>query len=279
MKYKIIADSSLETNEYLAPILQVSFAPFKIAVEEREFIDDDTLDIDELLAAIAKSKLPSRTAAPSPESFLQYIDESLDCAFIVTISSKLSGSYNAAFVARAVAKERYPHTKVHIFDSLGAGSGETTVAIQIKECMDAGMSFEETVEYVENFTKNDQLYFILDNLDTLIKNGRMNSVKGLIASLLHIKPVLGDDGDGNIKLFSTERTYTKAIDKMVTFISESTFELAKRTCVIAQCSAYSRANLVAEKLMRLNLFRDVQIVPMKGLSSTYANAGGLIIAF
>ena len=278
MKYKIIGDSSLDVNQELEDWLQPSYAPFTIMVEDKNFLDDEHLIVSDLLKEIASSREVSKTAAPSPHDYLRQMKGDYEGVFIITLSSKLSGSYNSAMVAKDLAKEEYPNLKVHVVDSLAASAGQTTLAIQIQECIEKGMNFEEIVSHVERFRDNDQLYFLLDNIDTLVKNGRMSVIKGIVAQLLHIKPILGDNGEGEIGLYDKARTYSKALDKLAALLSGTKYDAENRTLVIAHCCAQQRAELLRAKVAAQRLFKNIVIVSMKGLSSTYANAGGLVCA-
>jgi DegV family protein with EDD domain len=269
MKYKIIGDSSLDMNEELLKRLQASCAPLRISVGEDHFLDDGTLNLKAFMDIVASSNQVVKTAAPSPSDFLQYMSEEYDGVFIITLSSKLSASYSSALIARDLAKEAYPELKVHVVDSLAASAGQTTIAIRIQECIDKGMDFEEIVREAEAFRDNDQLYFLLDNIDTLMKNGRMSRLKGLVAQLLHIKPILGDNGQGEIELFDKARTYSKALEKLAEKIYSTALDTSNRVLVIAQCFAQERAEELKRMVSENRQFQDIIIVPMKALSSVY----------
>jgi DegV family protein with EDD domain len=279
MNYKIIGDSSLDLTEELKTKMDVSIAPLYITVGNTTFTDNELLDLNFMMEQIALEDQTPKTAAPPPHEFLQYFDENLDAVFIITLSSKLSGSYNAAMLAKDLASETFPHVRVHVFDSLSASSGQTTLALKIHECAEAGMDFDAIVETVEDYKNNDQVYFLIDNLDTFIKNGRMSKLTGRIAQFLHIKPILGDDGNGEIELFGKERTYSRALAKLAEMISSTKFAAEERVLVIAQCFAESRAELLKQMIASKRTFKDIIIVPMRGLSSVYANIGGLVCAF
>ncbi len=278
MKYKIIGDSSMDMNEELKQWINPGYAPLILTVAEKVFVDDENLDIHLLMDTIANSKDVVKTAAPSPSDFLKYMSADLDGVFIITLSSKLSGTYNSAMVAKDLAKEQFPDLKVHVIDSLAASSGETTIAILIQQCIEKDMLFEEIVQAAENFKSDNELYFILDNIDTLIKNGRMSLLKGLFAQLLHIKPILGADRQGEIGLFDKARTYSKALEKMAELLYTTKLDAENRVMIITHCFAEERANLLKEMIETKRKFKDIIIVPMKGLSSVYANVGGLICA-
>ena len=276
MKYQIIGDSSLDLNEGLTEWIKPTYAPFYIEVEDRTFVDDETLDLKELLEAIHSSKKTCKTAAPTPMDYIKCVDDDSDGVFIIALSSKLSGSYNSALVAKELLLEKKPNVKVHVVDSLTASAGETTLAIAIQKAIDAGQSFEEIVETVENQKQCDQTLFMLEDISTLMKNGRMSLLKGSIAQFLHIKPILGENGTGEIKLFDKARTTSAALNKLKDMYLSQPYDVSDRTLIIAHCMALEKAEILKSLIEKENKYKDVQIVAMKGLSSVYANLGGLV---
>ena len=279
MNYKIIGDSSLDINEELQKRLNVSWAPLRMTLEDETFIDDENLNLKYMMEQIDKSSEVIKSAAPAPSDFLKYMSSEQDGVFIITLSSQLSASYNSAMIAKDLAKEKFPGLKVHVIDSLAASSGQTSLAIFLQDCFDQNMDFETIVEKVEERKHNDGLYFLLDNIDTLVKNGRMSLLKGLFAQLLHIKPILSANEKGEIDLVDKARTYTKALEKLAEHIYTTALDAQNRVLVIAQCFAQERAEKLKEIVSSKRDFKDIVIVPMKGLSSVYANVGGLVCAY
>ena len=114
MKRRIIADSSCDLNDSLKEKLDISLVPFTIDVEDERFTDDRDLEVNKLIDAMKKSPNPVKTSCPSPGDFAsEYMG--LDAVFAVTISSKLSGTYNAAFLAKEMIQEKYPESFIHVF--------------------------------------------------------------------------------------------------------------------------------------------------------------------
>ena len=122
MNFKIICDSSsdLKTNYLEGKNIKFDVIPLIIRVDNYEFIDDDNLNVNTMLEASENSKNVSRSSCPSPNDFLKAIDD--ECFnFIVTISKKLSGSYNSAVLAKSMSKN---NENVFVIDDKGtAGNG------------------------------------------------------------------------------------------------------------------------------------------------------------
>lgn len=278
MKYKIVADSSCDLNEELKERLNISLVPFKIDVDDKSFIDDIHLDNMELVNAMKNSPNPVKTSCPSPGDFVAEFNDA-DNIFVVTISSQLSGTYNAAILAKKMVEEENPEKFIHVFDSKSASIGETLIAIKISELIEERLSNQEIVETVEKYIKQMNTYFILESLDNLIKNGRISKTKGLIANVLNLKPIMGDDGDGNIELVENHRGTKKAFRRLTEIIGEKGVKLEEKILAISHVNALERAEGLKRDIERLYNFKDVILVKTAGLSSAYAYDGGIILAY
>jgi len=278
MDYKIVADSSCDLNEELKKKLNISLVPFKIDVEDKTFVDDEDMDTIELINAMKNSPNPIRTSCPSPGDFVKEFKES-DNIFVITISSKLSGTYNAAVVAKEMIQEEYPEKFIHVFDSKSASIGETLIALKIKEAIDKGLNNMEVVEEVEKYINKCTTYFILESLDNLIKNGRISRTKGLIANVLNLKPIMGSTEDGEIKLVENVRGTKKAFKRLVEIIGESGVKFEERILAISHTNALEKAEGLKRDIESKYRFKEIILVKTAGLSSGYAYDGGIILVY
>ena len=230
-----------------------------------------------MLNDIKNSKVVSKTAAPTPESFMKDI-EGYDEIYMVSISSKLSGSHNSANIAKTMIEEENPNIKVHVFDSKSAACGETQVVSKIQSLFEKNESFENIVKETEKFIESMGTIFVLEDLDTLIKNGRISKVAGFVASALSIYPIcIGVDGEINIK--HNPRGLKKAMSKMVDTIGELVENTSDRILYITHIRDEKRANAVKELAQKAYNFKDIKIFEGTGLSAVYANKNGIIMAF
>ena len=278
MDYKIVADSSCDLNDDLREKLNVRHVPFRIDVDDEQFVDNKDIDIDKLIRHMKNSDNPVKTSCPSPGDFAREYMEAAS-VFAITISGKLSGAYNAAFTAKTMVEEKHPEKFIHVFDSKSASVGETLVAIKVQELIDKKIEDLEIVKKVENYIQEMKTFFILESLDNLIKNGRISKTKGLVANILNLKPIMGDDGDGNIQLVENNRGSKKAFKRLVEIIGETGERLEEKTLGIAHANALEKAENLKDEIEKLYNFKNIVIVRARGLSTAYANDGGIILAF
>ena len=277
MSYKIVVDSCCELPEELKHDPRYEIVPLTLIVgDSYERLDDDGFDQKEFLRAVAECPVSPKSACPSPEKYMEAYRTDADHVYVVTLSSKLSGSYNSAVLGKNLYHETYGEKQIYVVDSRSASCGETQIAMQIARWEDEGMGYEEITEKVEKFTDGMHTYFVLDNLDTLRKNGRLSGVKALVASTLSIKPVMAGD-QGSIVQLGQSVGIKKALAKMVDYVVRDVVDAEKKCLMITHCNNPERANSVKEQILAKVKFKDVLIMDTAGISSMYANDGGVIV--
>lgn len=278
MKFKIIADSCCDLTKEMEKEIDVTIVPLTIEIDGVRYVDDDTLNIDDFLKVMRKSPNLPLTSCPSPNDYMEQFKGEEDNIFVITLSSELSGSYNSAVLAKEMYLEENEHKNIHIFNSYSACAGEALIAIRLRELIDEGKDFDTIVREMSEKIDDMQTIFVLEKLDNLKKAGRLSLVQELLINALNIKLILGATNEGTIKSFKKARG-SKALGKMVDLIGDFGTVTANKVLAIAHCNAYEKALQVKEKIQSIYPFKDVVIVPTRGISTTYANEGGIVLAY
>lgn len=278
MSFHIVADSCCELTVDMKKRGNIEIAPLTLEVGGESILDDETFDQKYFLKRVAECPECPKSACPSPEYFRTAFLNGAKHCYAVTLSAQLSGSYNSAVLGANLAQEEDEDLKIHVFNSRSASIGETLIVKKIVECEEAGMSFERVVETVELYISTQHTYFVLENLETLRKNGRLSKTKALVASALKIKPVMGATSEGDIVQLDQARGINKALMKMVDAIVNDAQHVENKTLAISHCNCPERAEMVKEALLERLAVQDVFVLDTQGVSSMYANDGGIIIA-
>ena len=125
-------------------------------------------------------------------------------------------------------KKKHKDKKIHVVDSRSASCGEAQIALKAMELEEQGLSFEEIVKRLEDFRDEMNTYFVLNNLETLRKNGRLTGVKALVASTLNIKPVMGATAEGTIIQLGQAIGFKKALQKLADTVVQGRRTLRKK---------------------------------------------------
>lgn len=278
--YKIIVDSCGELPEELKQDGHFSTVSLELEVDGCRIIDDETFDQLDFLRRVKESPTGPKSSCPSPEQYMSAYEGEAEHVYVVTLSDKLSGSYNSAVLGKNLYEEEHgaDGKKIYVFNSRSASIGETLIAIKAQEYEEAGLSFEEIVEKTESYIDSMNTYFVLETLETLRKAGRLTNLKAFIANTLNIKPVMGATDDGMICQLGQARGINKALEKMVQTMIDKTKDCETKILAISHCNCPERAQLVKEKIEKLAKFKKIIIINTAGISSMYANDGGVIMA-
>ena len=277
MTYKIIGDSCTDITEEMKQEGLVSLVPLTLSIEGEEFVDDDTFNQKIFIEKMKASEECPKSACPSPERYMQEFEGQEEC-YVITLSSRLSGSYNSAVVAKEMYLEEHPDAKIEIVDSRSASCGQALLAMKIKEFKEKGLNFSEVKKKITEFRDNMETRFVLESLENLRKNGRLSKMTYTICNVLNIRPVMRAD-DGEIVKVDQVRGHNKALMRMVEHIAQDAKAALKETIVIAHCNNKERAEMVKREILKRVPFKKSFIVETAGVATLYANEGGIIVSY
>ncbi len=271
MKVRIVSDSSSDLHE-LSGVDYVS-VPLKIVTEDKEYVDDKNLDVPDMVEELKTYKKKSGTACPGQGEWLEAF-QGADWIFGITITSKLSGAYNAARLAKEEFLEEYPDKKVYIIDSHSTGPGMILMIEKLKALIESGMPFEAICEAIEEYKKHVGLIFCLESINNLANNGRVNHAVAKIAGVLGIR-IVGIEEDGDLSLQAKCRGEKSALNEIMNIVKRLGYNGQK--IIINHCLNEG----IAMKLKKMiqDEYENAQIVIGRngGLCSFYAEKGGVII--
>lgn len=274
MKYKIIVDSSsdLIKDDFKNENIDFEVIPLTIHIKNEEFKDTENLDIVDMLNKMNASSEKATSSCPSPGNYLEAM--TADYNFVVTITSKLSGSYNSATLASNMLEDK----KCFIIDSKGTAGLLEIIMNKLVSLINQGLEYDEICQKISEFRDTTNLFFMLDKFDNLVKNGRMSKITAFVAKLVHITPIC-QAVDGEIKIYQKVRTKSMAFKKMIEAICLSDIDFSNRVCIISHAFDLQTATYLKDELSKVASFKEIIIRPMRGLCSFYALEGGIIISY
>ena len=276
MSYKIVVDSCCELPQEYKKDARFEIVSLGLEVGEYRMMDDESFDQRDFLAKVAACPSCPKSSCPSPESFREAYHCDADNIYVITLSSKLSGSFNSAVLGRELYGEKYGKKNIYICDSKSASGGEAQIAFKAMELEEAGFSFEEVVKRLEEFRDKLKTYFVLDNLETLRKNGRLTGVKAFVATTMNIKPLMIGD-DGMIAQRGQAIGIKKALARLADMVVAEAENPEERSLVITHCNCLARAESIKQMVLDKIKVKKVLIMDTAGISSMYANDGGVIV--
>ena len=281
MTWNIVSDSSCDLRMAAFESDRVRFetVPLRIQVGEREFLDNDDLVVPDLLDAMSQEKSASSTACPSPAAFARAF-EAGDCTVCFTISSNLSGTYNAAVMGREMALEEHPAKKICVIDSKSTAGAMVLLIRKAKELMEADETgdFEDICDQLRLYQAALRTCFTLENFDNLIKNGRMRPLVGTLLHSLGIHVIADATPQGTIHVADKARGEAKTY-KTITALMKSSKDCTGAEVVISHCENMAGALKLKQQILEDLPVKSVDVLSCRGLTSFYAMEKGLIIGY
>ncbi|MGI6280483.1 MAG: DegV family protein [Acutalibacteraceae bacterium] len=221
MSIKIFTDSSTDLTQKWTG--QINVIPIAVRFGDTEYLDGQTIDTDEFYKKLENSDVLPTTSQVSPSTFeniFEEVTQNGDQAIVITISSKLSGTFQSA----CIAAEKYPN--VRIVDSLNVTIGAGVLVQYAAECVAAGMELNELAEHLVNIRENVKLIALVDTLEYLKKGGRISKTVAFAGGLLNIKPIISV-AEGELALIGKARGTKQGNSFLIEKIKELGVDYAK----------------------------------------------------
>jgi len=274
MENKIVMDSAGDLRAF--EDIAYTCVPLKITAGEREFVDDSAMDVEEMVRYLKSYKGKAVTACPGVGDYLEAFGDAQN-VYCVTITSGLSGSYNAAMVAARTYQEQHPDRRIHVFDSLTAGPEMMLLAEKIRDLVKEKVSFDAVVEKVKAYQQKIRLMFSLESLHNLANNGRVSVAVATVAGILGIRLLGKASDEGTLEPVSKVRGEKKLVPELVRHLCAMGYNGGRvriRHCFNAN-TAMQLKNALLERFPAAN----IGIGHTGGLCSFYAEQGGLLVGF
>ena len=274
MSYKIISDSSSD----VLSMEDVAYAsvPLKIITDEKEYVDDAHLDVAGMIADLQKYKGVSKSSCPNSQEWKEAF-EGYDHVFCVTITSGLSGSFNAARLAVEEYMQKNPGKLGHVIDTLSVGPEAVLIMEKLKELIAQKLDFQEIINRINEYKTRTHLIFSLDSLRNLANNGRVSHAVAKVAGVLGIRIIGKASNEGTLEITNKSRGADRALSDIVKNMMKTGYEggIAR----IHHCQNFKAAEKLREMITREFPGAMIKIQETRALCSFYAEAGGLLVGY
>lgn len=273
-KIKIVADSSSD----VLGLENIAFAStsLKIITKDREFIDDENLDVQEMIDYLDKYKGKIQSSCPNIEDWLGAFADA-DDIICVTITSAMSGSFNAANAAKKIYEEENPDRRVFILDTLSTGPEMRLALDKLNEYVKQGLSFEEMCSKIQEYKKHTGLTFMLKSLKNFANNGRVSHILAKIVGVFGICIVGKASTQGTLEPVAKVQGENKSLKEIVNILIKN--GLNKGKVYISHCRNENGANKLVDMIKNTFELVKVKVFECRGLCSFYAENGGLLVGY
>lgn len=277
-KWKIVADSGCDYRQLnnLAPDTEFVSVPLTIQIGADTFVDQADLEIDKMMEVMYASSEAASSACPSPQAY-QTAFEGAENVVVITLTGGLSGSFNAARVARDMFVEEHPEVNIHLIDSLSAGGEMDLIVDEINRLISTGLEFDELVQAITAYQENSKLLFVLAKVDNLVKNGRLSKLLGTVVGLLNIRMVGEASSEGKLELLQKARGHKKSVTAAFDEMKKAGYKGGR--IVMAHRNNAKFFQQFSDLVKAEFASAVIEEVPTSGLCSFYAEEGGLLMGY
>ena len=273
-KTKIVADSSCDL--FALQSVEFATAPMKMVTDERDFVDDASLDVPAMVDYFDRYKGKSKSSCPNTTDWIDAFGDA-DDVFCVTITSGLSGSYNSACAAKKIYEAEHEGARVFVIDSLSAGPEITLVVEKLEECIKCGMAYEDICDTITAYLKKTGLVFMLKSLKTFANNGRVSPIVARLVGIAGICIVGKASNEGTLEPMHKCRGEKRSLETLVKDLEAEGFRSGKIS--IGHCQNEDAANRLRAMILEAFTGAQVEVHGFRGLCSFYAEKGGVLVGF
>jgi DegV family protein with EDD domain len=274
MSVKIITDSTSDISTELAGKLDIEVVPVYIRFGETVYRDGIDISTGEFYRKLTTSPDHPATSQPSPEDFINVYQEHIkdsDGIVTITISSKISGTYNSAELAKTMLDAPHP---IKIIDSKFNSAGLGLVAIAAAEMARSGASFSEVIDEANRVIDQVRMFGMFQTMTYLARSGRVNKAIATASRLLNVMPQL-TFRDGEILPAGFVRTLTKGVDRIYDFVMN---QLPVSELTIVHSAILDQANQLKQRVSELIPEKSISIVELGAGLGVHGGPGVLLVA-
>lgn len=279
MKWAVVTDSASDMacmKSELSDGVAFDTVALKLNVGDKEFVDDENINVDDMMKALASYNGKSGSAAPSPGEWKEAFEKA-DNIVAITISSALSGSYSSAKAGIDMILEEYPEKRVLLIDSKSTGGGMMLLAKKALELAKQDVNFDTMKAEMDKYFHKVKVLFVLENMDNLMKNGRVSKFEGSMAAILGIKIMGEGSAEGTLNVLKKARGKMQAYDKLLDRLYERGYQGGR--IIIGHCNNEQKADYLKKKVLEKFEKAKIEVRKLRGLDSFYAENGGIIVGY
>ncbi|HHT98302.1 MAG TPA: DegV family protein [Clostridiales bacterium] len=277
MKIKIITDSTSDISQKDAKDKGIVVVPLKVLFGQEEYRDGIDMETDSFYQKLCSEDEVPTTSQPSPADFLKVYEEAKDAnesIIVITISEKLSGTYQSAVIAKDLAE----YDSIYVVDSMNTVTGLRILVDHAIKMRDEGKEIAEIVNKLEEIKHKIVLFGIVDTLEYLHKGGRLSRSSSIIGSFLNFKPIINLK-DGLINAVGKTRGFNKAVFKVYDLIEELGGIDDNYPVVFGYTAESSKAIILKEKIQEKYNLKNTSIFPVGAVVGTHAGPGASVITY
>lgn len=273
---KLITDSTADLPSELVERYNIEIVPLKIHLGEETYMDYYGIAPDEFYRLLRSTELFPTTTQPSPQDFVEVyrrLAEEDNCLISVHISSKLSGTYQSAMIAR----QQFPDIKIHVVDSRQASLGLGMIVLAAAKAIEAGEGVDRVLSLIGRLSQKIRTYFSVDSLEYLHRGGRIGRAQAFLGTMMRIKPLL-ELRDGEVYPVERIRGQQRLVRRMAQLVRDAAEAGALKVGLI--CTDNEEVfSMLSQQLAQIGNLELEYIGKVGGIITSHVGPGAIGVSY
>lgn len=273
---KLITDGSCDLSQEIIDRSQVEIVDVMVSFGDKSYSTRTDITIPQFYEMMKEySDLP-KTSCPSPNQFLEAFDCEEDNIIVICLTSKLSGIYNSAVLAKNMYEEENGNKKrIEVIDSTTGCIGQALLVSEIAKMIEQDKDMDEILNNLDRLKDELVFYGALHTLENAIKGGRINPIAGKIANVLNLKGIVHIT-DGLVKPIDKARGEKNSINKVIDYIKSNIDKCSGKILAVGHANCPEKALKVKEVLESTHNFEEVHIMEVGPSMGVYTAEGAIL---
>ena len=279
-KIKIVTDGSCDLPQEIIDRVNPEIVRTNVSFGDETFIGGVEITETEFYEKMKGCKVLPKTSSPSPERFIRvYEKEEYEELLVLTLTSKLSGTYHNAIIAKNMYHEENEEKRIEVVDSKNGSIGAALMILKCQNLIDAGKNMDEILEAIEKMQEDIVFFGSLDTLENAIKGGRVNPIAGKLINALNFKVIVHID-EGLVKPIDKARGSANSLKKVLEYVKKyiDKDNIDKKDIIVAHANCPERAEKITKFINDHYNFEKTMVASVGPVMGTYTSEGAILVA-
>jgi hypothetical protein len=279
-KIALVTDSTCDLAQDIIDNYQINMLPINVNFGENHYLDKITIQPEQFYTLLKENKDYPKSAQVNEKSFINlysHLASHYDSIIAIHLSDKLSGTFNSSQkAARAISKEF--NKPISVINSKSISGALGLVILRTARAIEAGYSHDQIVNMALKWSNNLRLFVSVRTLKYLVLGGRISAVRGLIARMLNINPIVSIDESGKAIVFDKTFNQKSNMEKVMGYITKISQEKTIWNYIVLHANNTDAAQWYLEKMETLTYLKPASVVNISPIIGANAGIGAAAVA-
>ena len=274
---KIKTDGSCDLPLEIIERVNPSIVGINVCFGDESYIGGVEIDDKTFYEKMKTSKELPKTSSPSPDRFIEAYKCEEDEILVFTLTSKLSGTYSNAVLAKTMYLEEHPEKRIEVIDTQSGSIGVALMILKCNELIEQGKSMDEILVEIEKYKEEIIFFGALDSLENAVKGGRVNPLAGKVMNVLNLKVIIRID-EGLVKPIDKARGGVNSIKKAIDYVKTHVENETEKTVVIGHANCPDNADKIKSLISENLNFKEILTAGIGPIMGTFTAEGAILVA-